>query len=464
MQYLGNGEFDISGKTLNLLTMEFDGKSLADISDKYIDNEILNFSKYKIQYISYPTGTQEFKEFGLEIHSCAHCSTKKEDMFLIDGVPYCAKCILELRICEDCGALLIEDIHEFEGSYYCENCFHNTFSYCDNCGKIIYTDDSYYIADAIYCEHCRDRLFYQCDDCGEYFDSDDVYQDSNSVYCHRCFERSYYFCDTCSCIVHCDNVCTNDYGTYCESCFEDVENSASIHAYNYTPNLLFHGTGPYFGIELEIDKGNREEFIEEFIEEFSSDTFYLKNDGSLSDNGVEIVSHPHGYDEILAIDWQALSRLALKHEFRSHDTDTCGLHIHISRKNLADRQIGRIIYIYEKLYADMLKFSRRREENLSRWAGRYDPPLDCSYTAIYDYAKNQNTRYRAINIKNSQTIEFRFFRGTLKPDTIKASIQLVNNLYHIAISEVNLTTLVFSDIVNIGNQAEFFKYVSDRNI
>ena len=69
----------------------------------------------------------------------------------------------------------------------------------------------------------------------------------------------------------------------------------------------------------------------------------------------------------------------------------------------------------EKHWDELLKFSRRTPRQLQRWAARYDykeQPKE-----ILDNAKvgaTGNGRYSCINLENTNTIEFRMFRGTLK--------------------------------------------------
>lgn len=53
--------------------------------------------------------------------------------------------------------------------------------------------------------------------------------------------------------------------------------------------------------------------------------------------------------------------------YRSHQTSTCGLHIHVNRKSLGldsieqETVISRILYFVEHHWNELLKFSRRSE-------------------------------------------------------------------------------------------------------
>lgn len=53
----------------------------------------------------------------------------------------------------------------------------------------------------------------------------------------------------------------------------------------------------------------------------------------------------------------------------------------------------------------------------------------------HDYNSINNDRYVAINLQPSQTIELRFFKGTLRPETLKARIEAVH-----AVAEYSVAT------------------------
>ena len=58
-------------------------------------------------------------------------------------------------------------------------------------------------------------------------------------------------------------------------------------------------------------------------------------------------------------------------------------------------------------------------------------------------------RYTCVNLTNTDTIEFRIFRGTLKYNTLIATLQLVEKLCNVAVSlsEEQLQALSWSDIM-----------------
>ena len=63
-------------------------------------------------------------------------------------------------------------------------------------------------------------------------------------------------------------------------------------------------------------------------------------------------------------------QIAKDNGFRSHNTNTCGYHIHFNRSFFEDKEdecIAKLLYLVEKFWDELVKFSRRDYENLERW-------------------------------------------------------------------------------------------------
>lgn len=125
---------------------------------------------------------------------------------------------------------------------------------------------------------------------------------------------------------------------------------------------------------------------------------------------------------------------------RSHDTSTCGLHVHVSRDFFGKTGMAqeltelKLIETVDRLFEPIIYFSRRKREQINRWAPRCNAPKSdggwmMKAKSVSRYAKGD--RYHAVNIANEHTIEFRMFRGTLKADTILATLQFVSGLCHL---------------------------------
>ena len=279
------------------------------------------------------------------------------------------------------------------------------------------------------CESCADELTVVCDACGERIYSEDAVEDSNYTLCESCFDEDYVRCADCDRILRRDRAYWDgDDNAYCASCWD--EHCDIIHEYSYTPDLVFHGKGlRHFGVELEIDDCGTDRYnAEKLLNIANADTenLYIKTDGSL-DDGLELVTHPMTLEYHLnEMPWATVLRKAQEFDYLSHAAGTCGLHVHISRLAFGctyeqqEAAIARLLYFVEKFWAELLRFSRRTQGQMNRWAARYGIRL--TPTEQISHAKNSCAgRYTAVNLTNSDTVEIRMFRGTLKLNTLKAT-------------------------------------------
>ena len=263
--------------------------------------------------------------------------------------------------------------------------------------------------------------------------------------CQRCYDNHYTTCERCGHIIHYDSAMyfDDEDNAYCGSCYDALARNDIIHDYSYKPEPIFYGNDDmYLGVELEIDYGGEScDKAEQILELANSkaEHLYIKHDGSIED-GFEMVTYPMGLDYHKSeMPWQKIFDKALDMGYRSHKTSTCGLHIHVSRDALGadhdvqEETIARIVYFVEAHWNELLKFSRRTEANIMRWASRYGIAEDTK--ATYDKAKKGSfNRYVCVNLQNYNTVEFRIFRGTLKYETFIATLQLVHEICDKAIS------------------------------
>ena len=169
---------------------------------------------------------------------------------------------------------------------------------------------------------------------------------------------------------------------------------------------------------------------------------------------------------------QSFCKEAVMMGYTSHQAGTCGLHIHVSRLAFGedveqqDACIARVLYFFEKHWEELLKFSRRTPRQLERWAARYglkDHPMD-----ILDHAKKGygGGRYSCVNLQNTDTIEFRIFRGTLKYNTLIATLQLVDRICDVVIhlSDDELKAMSWTTFVSGCRATELVQYLKERRI
>ena len=146
-----------------------------------------------------------------------------------------------------------------------------------------------------------------------------------------------------------------------------------------------------------------------------------------------------------ATDWAGLFNKLEQLGGQAHDTNTCGLHVHVSRAALGNTDDAKALCI-----AKMCEFVERFQQELSCFARRdiassywcsptgYGHSVTDGSRALRRKANNlqsrqgigvhDSNRYHAINLQNRSTVEFRIFRGTLKPETFYATLTLVDGI------------------------------------
>lgn len=355
----------------------------------------------------------------------------------------------EVTMCTVCNHPFPQSqLTSFDEALLCPTCLESATVLCEHCGQRIWADEN--VGDGIsLCQSCRDALYTTCTSCG----------------CHVSPSAAYYEEDDAG----------QEY-PYCWSCFNQMQRDSDIHEYSYKPSPIFYGSGSrYFGVELEIDHaGEKGENACQILRKPNQgqELAYCKHDGSL-DNGFEIVTHPMTLDyHQHSMSWAKLLQEAISLGYRSHLTTTCGLHVHVNRSAFGDTIaqqddcIARVLYIVEKFWDELLKFSRRTPRQLEQWARRYgykDQPQD-----ILDHAKKgyNNGRYACVNLSNYKTIEFRIFRGTLKYNTLIATLQLVDRICNVAIdlSDEELTSLAWTTFVSDIKEPELVQYLKERRL
>ena len=143
---------------------------------------------------------------------------------------------------------------------------------------------------------------------------------------------------------------------------------------------------------------------------------------------------------------------------KSHDVGTCGLHCHLDRLFFGkkeDSSIAKMLYLFEKFRPELMRFSRRTEEQISSWCRsrkqNYDGTAGWIKKALIDskYSYNYQNRYYSINLTNSETIEIRLWRGTLKPETFEATLKFTARLAEFCkhTRSVDLAKMTFDDLL-----------------
>lgn len=353
---------------------------------------------------------------------------------------------------------------------------------CSVCGENLLPSETFEFDEEYYCEECLDEMTSICDHCGSRVPEEETVCDSNYTLCRECYNDHYSHCEDCGRIIaNEDCYYMDDYEEfpYCYSCYQHNQRYRGIHDYNYKPDPIFHGSGSrFFGVELEVDNGgyldDNARQVLEIANEDHEENLYIKHDGSL-DEGFELVSHPMTLEyHKNYMPWQDIMKRLVGLGYRSHKTSTCGLHCHVNRSAFGDTideqedAIGRVLYFVERHWNEMLRFSRRTEGQMQRWAARYGAkgnPKDM----MEDVKSGSPSRYRCVNIQNYSTIEFRMFRGTLKYNTFIATLQLVNEICNVAVfmSDEEIQGMSWQDFVNRlddEEHRELITFLKERNL
>jgi hypothetical protein len=160
---------------------------------------------------------------------CANCGlvVHEDDAMWYDGEPYCQDCWDDLfSYCDNCGENFPREYLKRgpDGNYYCESCFDELFAQCDNCREYVSRDDLWEGPDHhYYCEECFDALFSPCDICEEYHENADIIEYCGIRICRECFRNLFIIdiaqCDNCGCTVENEELIELDDGRkLCQNC------------------------------------------------------------------------------------------------------------------------------------------------------------------------------------------------------------------------------------------------------
>ena len=274
-----------------------------------------------------------------------------------------------------------------------------------------------------------------CEDCGSVETNDDIHwaYDGNRAICESCIS-DYYYHDRSGQYVH------NDDENYSED--PDDDNSIIGEYHSSSENLgkipsLFdkRKSQIFLGLELEIEvnedisRSDKAEIILNAIGTYSDDKnnryqyCLAEDDGSLN-YGFELVT---GYTGLDVHEKQLAYFKKPIRGLRSHDTSTCGLHIHIDKRNMSlNHATKMILFMNDSGNQKLVKTIARRTS--SRFAKVVNKKADYQWLKS---AKRSNDplrtlnddRYESLNFQNPRTIEFRLFKGTLKYETIMACLE-----------------------------------------
>lgn len=306
----------------------------------------------------------------------------------------------------------------------------HTYGNCDRCRETFDTRSLSQHGDmaVTYCRGCTDRYVRSCSECDTTMSRGSVYTLDGDEFCRSCY-YDHPECEECGCVYR------DGENDMCRSCYNESTgtDSQGIHHYTFRPPFRFDPPGNslgmgehepkektlYLGVEVEMESRGRWSVGEaaQYVNVNAGERLYCKGDGSL-DDGMEIVSHPSVLEaHRKRVGWPDVLQKMRRNGMRSHDTTTCGIHVHVPRSWFTNVELVKLgIFVYA---------NRPKLEELAR-RGEGD------YNKFPEKAKRdmgragREGRYEAVNFNNNSTIEFRMFRGSLRTQTFMATLELVD--------------------------------------
>lgn len=314
--------------------------------------------------------------------------------------------------------------------------------HCVNCGISENQRERTWINGIPFCAECEKRLPV-CPQCGER-----ITFGMTRIPEEAC--EGWHSCDNRECAHHGENrlrtlpECLTCYNARLAAERKALRRGNCIKAYSYKPAPVFltaeneEVESLYYGFEIEMDSGDTAKCAPQDIARVGLEELgrvcYFKRDSSLS-RGVECVTHPmsrKAAEKFFASEGWKLFRKYAKEKGFDGDRDTCGLHIHTSKEYYEKNNnlTGKMLLFFEWHWPELVKFSRRTQEDLDRWASRYRSIEETDKEGgAEEKARGEDSRYRAINLKPENTVEFRMFRGSLDETIILATLELLHALH-----------------------------------
>ena len=278
----------------------------------------------------------------------------------------------------------------------------------------------------------------ECDDCGTFEFEDEM--------------RQVYNGETSVCDVCVDNYAWSEYQDtyisqedYDREQEDDGENSQYDGVYDYMHKVEDdlgklkmpyekHGKDTiYYGVELEIER--RKSCPPDISEMINEDVLYgfaqCKSDGSL-DNGFEITTTPATFKKQKEQWEHFFNNTMCMENLKGWNTDTAGLHVHISRSALRLTEIGKIlVFINDDVNSSFITQIAGRDS--TQWAKKSRKRIkDCM---------SSSEKYEAINMAHAHTIELRIFKSNISRNGFYRVLEFVDSLVHFCKNYTGLTGL-----------------------
>jgi hypothetical protein len=397
---------------------------------------------------------------------CSHCQTWNTNMHHVrvrtaSGPVtnrvreewWCTECRRNAVVCMECEGILSPDVaRRFEDrqhhvGYLCDYCATNgRVRTCHECHIEMPTAWSRQFPNRRYyvCQQCYNERVCSCPGCGGHYERTECQEDP---------------------LIQ---------GTfYCRSCFPV---QTTIRSYNFIPNYQ-----PFldakeendrkkllFGIEIEVEdlNGRSRETHAGIAQGVMRKMPFLfcKHDGSIH-CGFEMVTQPLSWKFLQNhfSEFQPMFELS-KDGFRSFQTETCGMHVHMSKAAFTHIHL----YKFLRMFYDFPQFialisQRHRISKLLRWASL--TPGE-KLTRKAKTMRQCENKYVAVNLLHPNTVEIRVFRGTINPCSFMKNVEFCKAVYdftkHASLKELTLENFIAFAKQGKKDFPNLFRFLNDN--
>ena len=368
-------------------------------------NEVVMTCERCGQIIEDPHGIQRFEANGHAHLFCEEC----------DELGY--------TVCQECGEIMHKDDLYAVGEYdVCDECRTNIiadWNVCERCGEAIDPDDEHEYVDSDGCRHyicseCEDDGWHVCYECGSVRRWLDTHPEHDEDYiCERCLDHLFVSCESCGAYIreYDAHYSDHDEAYYCDSCYDS--RGGRVYSYHHAPicysNYIDNPGDIYYGVELEMGDATESGMLDasRTIEHNFYDIFHMESDCSITDYGFETISIPLTWDKWhKKFDYmQDLYNVFAENGMCADSS--CGYHIHVTKSALRLMQWKALAWFMYKHRAMFMAIAGRHSNRFAAYASnRFSDEGNfedfCSFGITAD-------RYRALNLSNIRTAEFRMF-------------------------------------------------------
>ena len=375
--------------------------------------------------------TNENEVYSKEYKLCTEC----DEYHLIDSLTetvdgsVCQDCLINYILCGECNEYIHENnVFWINVKPLCQDCLDEHYSMCSHCTEYFHNDELTETYDGDICQDCLNEDFIECVYCHEYILYDNIRHDTdNDPCCEECFNERFIICEECDSVIDVDEECVQNGCILCEDCYNSSSHGEVLSYHETNIDWRFHGdpkNNRFYGVEVEIETRNStRDAVGKIREYFDPDEASLMEDGSIHEEGFEIITHPASLQIVKSF---AKSFSNISDECKGYHAKGCGMHIHFSRKSITTLTLAKFMLFFAN-NTEFIEFIAQRaapsEEETQYWKHEKQGET----TKKIKHPQDSN-RYTAINLQNEHTIEIRIFQSNLRSERIIKNIEFVESL------------------------------------